>query len=71
MPSNQLQKVLVFVWKRASAEPEKGALQRAARFLSAGFHTGFLWGVSSLKWTERTQLEIVTASQGCVTGFVH
>lgn len=58
------------MWKRtSSAQPEKGALQRAAWFLSAGFHTGFVWRVSSLKWTERTQLEIVTALQGCVTGF--
>lgn len=45
--------------RRAPAEPGKEAPQRAAGFLSAGFHAGFAQRVSSLKWTQRAQLEVV------------
>lgn len=60
----------VFMWKRStSAEPEKGAFWRAAWFLAVAFHPGFAWRVLGLKRMDRTQLAIVTALQGCVTGF--
>lgn len=45
--------------RRAPAETGKGAPQRAAGFLSAGFHAGFAQRVSRLKWTQRAQLEVV------------
>lgn len=45
--------------RRAPAGPGKGAPQRAAGFPAAGFHAGFAQRVSSLKWMQRAQLEVV------------